>query len=221
MRIHKEGTWVIPIAAMFIAALYVLFFWLIPLLIIQIVLALAALVFFGLIVYFFRHPNIVCPAEEGMIYAPADGKVVVIERVQEDEILHEACRQVSIFMSPLNVHVNRMPIAGTIAEYIYHKGKYLVAWHPKSSAENERTTIGFITSNGVHILMRQIAGAVARRICFYPSLGAKMASGEEIGFIRFGSRVDVFLPLAAEMLVRIGEHTKGGRTPIARLQTAD
>ncbi|MEQ9230581.1 MAG: phosphatidylserine decarboxylase family protein [Cyclobacteriaceae bacterium] len=218
MRIHKEGFWVIPIAALILGPLYWFLFWLIPIVIVQAILGLAALVFFVLIVRFFRDPEIVCPQGENVIYAPAEGKVVVIEETYEGEYLNENRIQVSIFMSPLNVHVNRTPIKGVIDFFKYHKGKFLVAWHPKSSTDNERTTICVKTEKGVKILMRQIAGAVARRIFFYPEVGAPVESGERVGFIRFGSRVDLFLPLDAEIKVKIGDLTKGATTEIARLK---
>lgn len=218
MKIHKEGYWVIPIAALILGPLYWFLFWLIPIVIVQSILALAALIFFILIVRFFRDPEIECPQKENVIYAPAEGKVVVIEETYEGEYLKENRIQISIFMSPLNVHVNRTPIKGVIDFFKYHKGKYLVAWHPKSSTDNERTTICVKTENGVKILIRQIAGAVARRIFFYPAVGDAVESGERVGFIRFGSRVDVFLPLDADIKVKIGDITKGATTELAVLK---
>ena len=217
MRIHKEGYWIIPVAALLIGGLLWLLIWLIPFLIVHVVLSVAALIFFILIVRFFRDPELSCPGEENIIYAPAEGKVVVIEKTFEGEYLKEDRIQLSIFMSPLNVHVNRSPIKGVIDYFKYHKGKYLVAWHPKSSTDNERTTVCVETEKGVKILMRQIAGAVARRILFYPSEGTAVESGERVGFIRFGSRVDVFLPLDAEIKVKIGDLTEGATTELARL----
>lgn len=172
--------------------------------------------FFLLILQFFRNPIFTINREEGTILAPADGKVVVIEEVLEPEFLKDKRIQVSIFMSPVNVHVNRMPIGGVIDFYRYHAGKYLVAWHPKSSTENERTTV--VVNTGKHqILFRQIAGALARRIKCYVSEGQALNQGDEFGFIKFGSRVDVFLPLGTEITTSLGEVTKGGRTVIARI----
>jgi phosphatidylserine decarboxylase len=143
--------------------------------------------------------------------------VVVIEETEETEYLKSKRRQISIFMSPVNVHVNRMPVGGTISFYKYHAGKYLVAWHPKSSTENERTTVVARMKNGTEILFRQIAGALARRIKCYVKEGQPFEQGQEFGFIKFGSRVDIFLPLDAKITVKIGEVTKGGRTVIAEL----
>jgi phosphatidylserine decarboxylase len=151
------------------------------------------------------------------VYAPADGKVVVIEKTQELEYFDEPRLQVSIFMSPLNVHVNRNPVSGVIKMFKYHAGKYLVAWHPKSSTDNERTTMVVETASGIDILVRQIAGAVARRIKYYVNEGDSVTQGEEFGFIRFGSRVDLFLPLESKILVKVGQKTTGGKTIIANL----
>lgn len=217
IRIHKEGYKLIPIMAILIGGLYALLYWLIPIFIIQVILAVSGGVFFILVVRFFRNPDVVTPGKDGVVYAPAEGKVVVIEKTYEGEHLNEDRIQVSIFMSPLNVHVNRSPIKGVIDYFKYHPGKFLVAWHPKSSTDNERTSISFTNEYGVRILMRQIAGAVARRIAFYPKVGDKVNQGTSVGFIRFGSRVDLFLPLDAEIKVKIGDLTRGGETEVARL----
>lgn len=182
------------------------------------VVLLLSVVLYLIVLQFFRSPYIKLPNEEKLVFAPADGKVVVIEETMEEEYLNEKRKQVSIFMSPVNVHVNRSPIAGIVEYFKYHPGKYLVAWHPKSSFENERTTMVIKNQNGVKILVRQIAGALARRIKWYVKEGTPLAQGGEFGFIKFGSRVDIFLPLDAEVLVSIDEKTKGGRTPIARLK---
>jgi phosphatidylserine decarboxylase len=179
---------------------------------------LVSVLFYLIILQFFRSPFVKLPNDDKLIFAPADGKVVVIEETEEEEYLKERRKQVSIFMSPINVHVNRSPMAGVVEYFKYHPGKYLVAWHPKSSFENERTTMVLKHQNGVKILVRQIAGAVARRIKWYVKEGTPLAQGGEFGFIKFGSRVDVFLPLDAEVLVSIDEKTQGGRTPIARLK---
>ncbi|WP_113923676.1 phosphatidylserine decarboxylase family protein [Cognataquiflexum aquatile] len=182
------------------------------------VVLLVSVVFYLLILQFFRNPYLQLPNEEKLVFAPADGKVVVIEETTETEYLNDRRKQVSIFMSPLNVHVNRSPVAGIVEFFKYHPGKYLVAWHPKSSTENERTTMVISHKSGVKILVRQIAGALARRIKWYVKEGTPLAQGGEFGFIKFGSRVDVYLPLDAEVLVSLDEKTKGGRTPIARLK---
>lgn len=217
MRIHKEGFKIIPIAAVLIGLLYWGLFSLIPILVIQYLLGVAAIIFFVLIVRFFRNPKVETPEKDGIVYAPAEGKVVVIERVYEGEYHKDDRIQVSIFMSPLNVHVNRSPVKGIIDFFQYHPGKFLVAWHPKSSTANERTSIGYKLESGVQILMRQIAGAVARRIAFYPEIGDSVVQGSSVGFIRFGSRVDLFLPTEADIKVKIGDLTKGGETVVAKL----
>jgi phosphatidylserine decarboxylase len=142
---------------------------------------------------------------------------VVIEEVEEPEYFEGKRKQISIFMSPFNVHVNRMPVEGSISYYKYHPGKYLVAWHPKSSTENERTTVVAKMNNGTEVLFRQIAGALARRIKCYVQQGQKLEQGQEFGFIKFGSRVDIFLPLDAVINVKIDDVTKGGKTVIAQL----
>ncbi len=219
MRIHKEGFKIIPVAAVLIGLLYWGLYSLIPIVIVQYILGLAAIIFFVLIVRFFRNPKVETPEEEGVVYAPAEGRVVVIERTYEGEYHKDDRIQVSIFMSPLNVHVNRSPVKGKIDFFQYHPGKFLVAWHPKSSTDNERTSIGYKMESGIQILMRQIAGAVARRIAFYPVIGDYVNQGTSVGFIRFGSRVDLFLPLDADIKVKIGDLTKGGETVVAKLVT--
>lgn len=184
--------------------------WIIPLILI-------ALFFFIFSLNFFRNPERKIPsADPSLIYAPADGKVVVIEEAEESEYFKDQRIQVSIFMSPLNVHANRMPIGGTINYSQYHEGKYLVAWHPKSSTENERSTI-VVSNNKAEILMRQIAGAVARRIKTYVSKGDQMNQGDEMGFIKFGSRVDLFLPIGTVIQVSLEEQVEGNKTVIGKL----
>lgn len=170
-----------------------------------------------LVLQFFRIPNLDIIKNESHVLAPADGKVVVIEETEEPEYLKSRRKQVSIFMSPINVHVNRMPVGGTISYARYHPGKYLVAWHPKSSTENERTSIAVKMSNGTEILFRQIAGALARRIKWYVKPGQSLQQGDEFGFIKFGSRVDIFLPPSARITVQVGDRTRGGKTVIAEL----
>ncbi len=182
------------------------------------VVLLSSVIIYLIILQFFRNPIFPLPNEEGLVFAPADGKVVVIEETFEGEYLKEKRKQVSIFMSPINVHVNRSPIKGVVEFFQYHPGKYLVAWHPKSSTENERTTLVIKGTNGTRLVVRQIAGAVARRIKWYVKVGSELEQGGEFGFIKLGSRVDVYLPLDAEILVRLDQVTKGARTPIARLK---
>lgn len=176
-----------------------------------------SIAFYLLILQFFRIPVFQVNKNEKHVLAPADGKVVVIEETEEPEYLKSKRKQISIFMSPINVHVNRMPVSGTISYSQYHPGKYLVAWHPKSSTENERTSIAVKMNTGTEILFRQIAGALARRIKWYVKAGQALQQGDEFGFIKFGSRVDIFLPLTATVRVKVGDVTKGGKTVIAEL----
>lgn len=173
-----------------------------------------SLIFFILIVQFFRNPKRITPNDDNAIIAPADGKVVVIEEVEETEYIKGECRQISIFMSPVNVHVNRYPVSGDVLYEKYHPGKYLVAWHPKSSTENERTTVVVAHKNG-NVLFRQIAGALAKRIVCYAKVGDKASAGAEFGFIKFGSRIDIYLPLEAKVNVNLNQKTTGGETIIA------
>lgn len=175
-------------------------------------------ILFLIVLQFFRNPNReIYVADDQVIYAPADGKVVVIEEVYEPEYFEDKRLQVSIFMSPTNVHVNRNPISGTINYFKYHPGKYLVAWHPKSSTENERTTT--VIGNGkTEVLLRQIAGLLAKRIVSYVEEGQEVLQGTELGFIKFGSRVDLFLPLGSKIEVDMNQKVKGNRTIIARIE---
>lgn len=180
-------------------------------------LLLGSVVFFILIVQFFRVPKRQPTADETRIVAPCDGKVVVIEEVVENEYFQGPRRQISIFMSPLNVHVNWNPISGVVKYFKYHPGLYLVAWHPKSSTDNERTTTVIRTPQGIDVLFRQIAGAVARRIRWYVKEDQEVKQGTQMGFIKFGSRVDVFLPLDAEIKVKLNDKTVGSVTVLAEL----
>jgi phosphatidylserine decarboxylase len=173
-----------------------------------------SLVFLYLILQFFRSPKRDQSIGDRLVIAPCDGKVVVIEQTTETEFYKDKRIQVSIFMSPLNVHINWYPISGIVKFLRYHEGKFLVAWHPKASTENERTTM-VIEKVGFSVLVRQIAGAVAKRIVYYPHENDKVKQGSELGFIKFGSRVDLYLPLDAKINVAIGQKTKGGVTVIA------
>lgn len=168
------------------------------------------------ILQFFRSPNRKIAQDSSIILCPADGKVVVIEETEENEYFKDRRLQVSIFMSPINVHINRNPISGVVSFFKYHPGKFLVAWHPKSSTDNERTTIVVKQENGVEVLFRQIAGALARRIVWYIKENDKVEQGEEFGFIKFGSRVDLFLPTGTKVDVKIGDKVVGGKTVIGR-----
>ncbi len=216
MTIHKEGYKSIAIATMLFGVINIVSFYTLSssLPIISYLLFAITLALLLLVISFFRIPNRQLTIQEGAIIAPADGKVVVIEEVQADEYFTDRRIQVSIFMSPLNVHVNRNPVSGEVVYSQYHKGKYLVAWHPKSSTENERHTVVYKT-NGKEILTKQIAGALAKRICNYLQPGMQVKQTAEMGFIKFGSRVDLFLPLDAKINVKIGDKPQGGVTVIA------
>ena len=217
MRIHKEGYGIILIALLLLGGIYVAAEYFIGSdnIFTKIILT-ACLVMFVLVVQFFRNPHRTTPMDADLVICPADGKVVVIEETDEDEYLKDRRIQVSIFMSPLNVHVNRNPVSGRFDYYKYHPGKYLVAWHPKSSTENERTTLVIQGERG-SVLFRQIAGAVARRIRWYIQPGQRVDIGEEVGFIKFGSRIDVFLPLGSNVHVELGQKVKGRETVLATL----
>lgn len=216
--IHREGRKPLFITLVLFCLLYILIQkiasqdW-----IIQFFLAVAIIIYL-LVLQFFRNPKRVTNSKEGEIVAPADGTVVLIEEVEETEYLNDKRKMVSIFMSPLNVHVNRAPITGNVTYTRYHQGKYLVAWHPKSSQLNERTTVVMENNKTGPILFRQIAGAVARRIAIYCRPDDQLLAGQEFGFIKFGSRMDVFLPVEAEVCVKIGDKPRGGETIIARIK---
>ena len=216
MTLHREGFGLIALAVAVGVGLVALTSWLgSPAWAVNLVTALA-LVDVVLVAQFFRVPKRVPIASEGQILCPSDGKVVVIEEVEEPEIFGDKRIQVSIFMSPLNVHVQWAPMAGEVTHANYHPGKYLVAWHPKSSTENERTTLVIDGDRGP-VLFRQIAGAVARRIRWYIKPGQTVELGEEVGFIKFGSRIDVFLPLGSEIHVGLDQKVKGRETVLATL----
>lgn len=216
MTIHKEGYATISLVAFFVGLLNVInFSYLFPLShSFAYALFLVSFAFFLFIVSFFRMPNRLLTIDGNMIVAPADGKVVVIEEVMPDEFYNEKRIQLSVFMSPANVHVNRLPIAGKIVYNQYHPGKYLVAWHPKSSTENERWSIVIENAKG-SILCKQIAGALAKRICNYTTVGQDFAQCSEYGFIKFGSRVDLLLPINAQITTKIGDQVQGGVTVLA------
>lgn len=217
MTIHREGKTILFVLLIVLFGLNWAVSYFIPMPIVQNTLIVVSIIFYFLILQFFRLPIFEIQKNDAHVIAPADGKVVVIEETEETEYLKSKRKQVSIFMSPINVHVNRMPVAGSISYFKYHPGKYLVAWHPKSSTENERTTVVAKMKNGTEILFRQIAGALARRIKWYVQEGQTLQQGDEFGFIKFGSRVDIFLPLNAKILVKPGDITKGGKTVIAEL----
>lgn len=218
MTIHREGYSLLFVSLVVLFGINYLIYYLAPqATVVQNIAIGVSIILYLIILQFFRNPIFSIQKGEKTVLAPADGKVVVIEETEETEYLKSKRRQISIFMSPVNVHVNRMPVGGTISYYKYHEGKYLVAWHPKSSTENERTTVVAKMKNGTEVLFRQIAGALARRIKCYVQEGQPLEQGQEFGFIKFGSRVDIFLPLNAKITVKVGEVTKGGRTVIAEL----
>jgi len=214
---HKEGFKIISISGMIAAILILLsdnyihsLFWVK-------FFEVIILVFFILILQFFRNPKRNTQINDNFIIAPADGKVVVIEEVEEPEFFKDKRHQISIFMSPLNVHVTRYPISGIVKYSKYHPGKYLVAWHPKSSTNNERTTIVVENKKIGKILYRQIAGAVARRIVNYAKVDATVIQGDDAGFIKFGSRIDIFVPLHMNINVKLNDKAIGGKTIIASI----
>jgi phosphatidylserine decarboxylase len=218
MTIHKEGYTSIALCVLFIFVLNaVIDFYLPGDHVIKWIVYILSFLLFVIILQFFRSPGFPINADEKLVLCPADGKVVVIEETIETEFLKDKRIQLSVFMSPVNVHVNRNPISGFVSYFKYNPGKYLVAWHPKSSTENERTTIVIENGAGTPILVRQIAGALARRIVWYVKEGDNVEQGQQFGFIKFGSRVDVFLPLGSTIKVDLGQVVKGGRTVLAEL----
>jgi phosphatidylserine decarboxylase len=221
MTIHKEGYTSIALCVLLIFVSNALIQFYYPdAHVLKWAVYILSFLLFVIILQFFRSPSLKIDANEKQVLCPADGKVVVIEETEETEYLKDRRIQVSIFMSPINVHVNRNPISGVVKYFRYHPGKYLVAWHPKSSTENERTTVVTENSEGIAILFRQIAGAMARRIVWYVKEGDQVEQGKQFGFIKFGSRVDVFLPLGTKVNVDLGEAVTGGRTVLAELVPA-
>ena len=212
---HKEGAKIILITlAIVVAVIFASDF--ISIQWIRIGLIILALVFLVLILQFFRNPKREVDNSDNHILAPVDGKVVVIEEVYEPEYFNDKRLMISIFMSPINVHVTRYPLNGVVKYSKYHPGKYLVAWHPKASEENERTTV--VINNRIYgeVMYRQIAGALARRIINYAKEGMRAVQGKDAGFIKFGSRVDIYLPLGTEVNVKLGEKAIGAKTVICK-----
>jgi len=215
MKIHREGFKILLITTLLLVAINApLSIFDAPEWLVNSIL-IVSILFFVIVLQFFRDPKRNTVLNENHIIAPADGKVVVIEEVEEPEYFKGKRLQVSIFMSPINVHVNRNPVSGIVKYAKYHKGKYLVAWHPKSSTENERTSIVIQAKNGQEVLFRQIAGALAKRICYYVKEGQTAKQGAEMGFIKFGSRIDLYLPLNSPIKVSIGQKVTGGESIIA------
>ena len=211
---HKEGYQIIVISLLITSGLIIFFEYSINKVELKLLLKLLCFIFFVLILQFFRNPKRNIKLNDKSILAPADGKIVIIKEVFEKEFYKEKRLQVSIFMSPFNVHVTRYPVGGEIIFSKYHPGKYLFAWHPKSSELNERTSVVIKNKVFGNILYRQIAGALARRIVNYASEGKKIKQGEESGFIKFGSRLDIFLPLKTKVNVSMNQMVKGGVSKI-------
>lgn len=218
MSIHKEGYKILAFGFIFllVANLIVNIIWADHDLV-KWAFIICSLMLYVFLLFFFRWPARDLEPDHGLVYAPADGKVVVIEDTFEKEYFNDTRLQVSIFMSPFNVHSNRYPVSGRIKYVRYHPGNYMVAWHPKSSELNERSTIVIETKEGTEILVRQIAGAVARRIVTYAKENQEVLQGDELGFIKFGSRVDVFLPVGTEIEVPILQQVKANKSIIAKI----
>ena len=215
MRIHKEGHSMLTKTLLLMVAVLAILYFFTPIYVYGSGIVVFALLF-AFLLRFFRFPNRPQLTEDGVLYAPADGTIVVIEKTQEDEFFKDERIQVSIFMSVWNVHINWYPIKGVVEYFRHHHGKFLVAWHPKSSTDNERTTV--VLNDGKNkVLLRQIAGFLARRIVCYAKEGETVAQNQQMGFIKFGSRVDIFLPVGTKVEVELNQKTVGGETIIARL----
>lgn len=218
LKIHREGLKIIGISGLSLLVINFLlryfapqWFWL------NFIILILSVLLWGVVIYFFRVPSRTSLGEHGKILAPADGKVVVIEKTIEKEYFNDERIQISIFMSPLNVHINWIPASGVISYTQYHPGTYVLAWKPKASEENERFTTVVKTFNDEEILIRQIAGKIARRIVTYALPDMFLEQGQQLGFIKFGSRVDIFLPVNSKILVNINDKVKGNKTVIAEL----
>ncbi len=219
MFIHREGYKIILTTLLILAAINTTLFWFLPEKhwLPPAILGFSLIVL-GLVLQFFRNPKRNTKANSNQIICPADGKVVVIEEVEDEEFFKEKCLQISVFMSPINVHVNRYPISGMVKRVRYYEGLYLVAWHPKSSTANERSVILMETFKGQKVVVKQIAGAVARRIVYYCEEGDNAIQGNEFGFIKFGSRVDLLLPLGTKVKVDLNQVVRGGETILAEFE---
>lgn len=216
MRIHREGYSTLAVSGLLLALLSILARLFLPSRWVSFVDGVG-LIIFGLFAQFFRNPQRVTPLALNSVIAPADGKIVAIEPVPENEFFGDQRLKISIYMSALNVHVNRVPVSGSVVYERYHPGQYLVAFHPKASELNERNTVVFERPDGQQVLTRQIAGLLARRIRFYLRVGQAVQAGEELGFIKFGSRCDMFLPLDAKVLVQLEQNVTGGETVLAQI----
>jgi phosphatidylserine decarboxylase len=218
MSIHKEGYKILAFGFVSLLIINVIiYFILADNELLRWAFIICSLMLYVFLLFFFRWPERVLEPDHGLVYAPADGKVVVIEETEEKEYFNDTRLQISIFMSPFNVHSNRYPVSGHIKYVRYHPGHKMVAWHPKSSELNERSTIVIETKEGTEILIRQIAGAVARRIVTYAKENQDVLQGDELGFIKFGSRVDVFLPVGTEVEIPILQQVKANKSIIAKI----
>lgn len=220
MNIHKEGYRSIALSALIFGAINIIFFFFFSakMPVVSWLVFGATFILLIFIISFFRSPKRNLTVALHKVICPADGKVVVIEEMMDTEYFNDKRLQVSIFMSPANVHINRIPMSGEVQYSKYHKGKYLVAWSPKSSTENERHSV-VIKSDSAEILVKQIAGALAKRIVNYLTVGEKVEQGNEMGFIKFGSRVDVLLPVGTQLNVKLNQAVKGGMTVLATIET--
>ena len=219
IRIHREGTHTLAGSLVLILAVNTALYFGLECKVPFYVVAVISLIVYGILVNFFRCPIRLFGQEtEKVVVAPADGKIVVVEEVEENEYFHDRRIMVSIFMSLVNVHANWYPVDGTIKKVAHHNGNFMKAWLPKASTENERSTVVIETPEGVEILTRQIAGAVARRIVTYAEVGEECYIDEHMGFLKFGSRVDVYLPIGTEICVKMGQLTTGNQTVIAKLK---
>ncbi len=218
IRIHHEGRKILLRALLILGAINIIVVSLVEIEWVESLVLIVSLIVYLLVLQFFRNPNRYFQVDDNKVLAPADGKIVVIEEMQEGEYFKDKRIQISIFMSPLNVHVNRYPVSGVVKYAKYHPGAYLVAWHPKSSLLNERTSVVIQSPDGHEVMYKQIAGALARRIIMYAKEGLKVMQGKDSGFIRFGSRVDVILPLDAKILVKVGDKARGGEQVLAELK---
>jgi phosphatidylserine decarboxylase len=218
MSIHREGYKILIFGLILLILFNVLLWILLPgNVLFRWIAVLFSITMYIFLLFFFRLPRRNLDPDPCIVYAPADGKVVVIEETEEKEYFNDLRLQVSIFMSPFNMHSNRYPVSGKVKYVEYHPGNYMVAWHPKSSEMNERSTIVIETATGKEVLIRQVAGAVARRIVTYAKLSENVRQGDELGFIKFGSRVDIFLPIGTEIEIPILQQVKANKSIIARI----
>lgn len=218
IKLHVEGKKILFRALLILAVINVAVFLLFDNEWVENIILLISIIIYILVLQFFRNPKRHTPINPNHVIAPADGKIVVIEEIDEQEYFKDKRIQISIFMSPVNVHVNRYPVSGIVKYAKYHPGAYLVAWHPKSSLLNERTSVVVESAGGTPVMYKQIAGALARRIVMYAKEGAKVLQGTDSGFIKFGSRVDIILPLDANVLVKVGDKARGGEQILAELK---